>query len=258
MHVITLLNEKGGVGKTTLATHIAAGLAVRGRRVVLVDSDAQGHATTSFGLPKAPGLYNLLVRDEEWKKVLIAVPRERWTQQTPSGELLLLPSNVETRAIMSALEAEIHIFGERLNDLRGWADVVIIDTAPTPSLLHSLIYLATDMLLYPTQCERLSLDGLAESVTHKNSFNTLREKNGLAALRIAGVQPVMYRATRSHELGLRYLLDEFRQMVWPALPISKIWSEAGYAGEMLFAYAPKHGATRQTWALVERVEKAVA
>ena len=59
MKIITLLNEKGGVGKTTIATHIAAGLAIRGQRVVLVDADPQGHATIAFGLTKGTGLLRL-------------------------------------------------------------------------------------------------------------------------------------------------------------------------------------------------------
>lgn len=74
MKIITLLNEKGGVGKTTIATHIAAGLAVRGMRVLLVDADPQGHATVSLGLQKEPGLYDLLVRDATFKSVLRFIP----------------------------------------------------------------------------------------------------------------------------------------------------------------------------------------
>ena len=62
MKTITILNEKGGVGKTTLAITVAAGLAARGHRVLLLDSDAQGHATISLRLRKYPGLYDLMVR----------------------------------------------------------------------------------------------------------------------------------------------------------------------------------------------------
>ena len=74
--IISIASQKGGVGKTTLATHIAAGLAVKGHRVVLVDSDPQGHATVALGLPKEPGLYDLLVRDASFKpsRESLAVP----------------------------------------------------------------------------------------------------------------------------------------------------------------------------------------
>jgi chromosome partitioning protein len=78
MHVITLLNEKGGVGKTTLATHIGAGLAVRGLRVIIIDADPQGHATVSLGMQRKPGLYDLLVRDASFTSVLQQVPHETY------------------------------------------------------------------------------------------------------------------------------------------------------------------------------------
>src|SRR3954466_5276087 len=106
MKVTTLLNEKGGVGKSTLATHIAAGLSIKGLRVLLIDADAQGHAGLSLGMAKAPGLYDLLARDAEWDQVLrvpseanFAIPGERVT-----GELWLLPSNVETRVIPMVID----------------------------------------------------------------------------------------------------------------------------------------------------------
>ena len=73
MRVITLLNEKGGVGKTTLAIHIAAGLSLRGYTVVLVDADPQGNATTALGLAKEPAVHDLIVRNASWRDSLRTV-----------------------------------------------------------------------------------------------------------------------------------------------------------------------------------------
>ena len=101
MKVITLLQEKGGVGKTTLAVHVAAGLAVRGARVLLVDADAQGTATSSLGLAPEPGLYNLMVRNMAFQDVVKLVQPEIYEPPNDHsrGNLFMLPGNLETRLI---------------------------------------------------------------------------------------------------------------------------------------------------------------
>ena len=70
MKIVTLLNEKGGVGKTTTATHLAAGLAIRGHRVLLLDTDPQGHATVTLGNKKMPGFYDLMVRNAAFEDIV--------------------------------------------------------------------------------------------------------------------------------------------------------------------------------------------
>ena len=74
MKVLTFLNEKGGVGKTTLTSTIGAGLAIMGYRVLLIDADPQGHLTISYGLKKHHSLYDLLVRDAEFNDKGIVEP----------------------------------------------------------------------------------------------------------------------------------------------------------------------------------------
>lgn len=258
MKIITLVNEKGGVGKTTCATHIAAGLAATGQRVLLVDADAQGHATISFGLPKEPGLYDLLVRDAEFKTVLRSVPPLRVASEiVGQGALYLLPSNVETRNIASGVGDDLLLFAERFAELDKLIDVVVVDTSPTPSLLHGLIYVATDYLIYPTELENLSIDGLAESIRHKGKANALRLAKGLEPITVLGIQPTMYKKTDVHDYNLQILLKEFKQAVWPAIPQRTVWAERAEAKQTVWTYKPKSKATAEAWAMVERAAKGI-
>ncbi|MEL6272148.1 MAG: AAA family ATPase, partial [Chloroflexota bacterium] len=105
MKIITLLNEKGGVGKTSLATHIAAGLALRGYKVVLADTDMQANATIALGLQPESCIYDLFVRPERtsFKDVLRPVDKQRLAPPDEvdqmTGSLFVIPSNDEARNI---------------------------------------------------------------------------------------------------------------------------------------------------------------
>ncbi len=256
MKVITLLNEKGGVGKTTLAVHVAGGLAIRGYKVMLVDADPQGHATVSVGAEKEPGLYDLLVRGAPFRDVLkIVNPEYYQPPDTPiRGQLFLVPSNVETRSIPIQI-SDAFAVQDRFRELDGVIDVVVFDTSPTPSLLHGAIYLATDAIIYPTKCERLSFDGLIESFKRRNDIQATRNKWGLSNLEILGIVPMMYRAgTVIHQENLNKLRAEFGNLVWPEIPMRTVWAEASTVGQMIYAFAPDSSATREAWMIVDRVE----
>lgn len=257
MQIITLVNEKGGVGKTTCAAHIAAGLAISGARVVLVDADPQGHATLSLGLNKQPCFYDLLVRDANFENSLRVPELSRYAipGDQVRGALYVLPGNIETRAITENVGDDLWLFAERFSELEGQIDVVIVDTSPTPSLLHGLIYMATDHLIYPTELEDLSLDGLAESIKHKTKANANRTAKGLNAIQVMGIQPTMYRVTNGHDYHLQQLMKAFKQQVWPSIPQRTIWVERAAARKTLYAYAPDDQATMEAWAMVDRVQK---
>jgi chromosome partitioning protein len=249
MKTITLLNEKGGVGKTSLSVHIAAGLAIRGRRVVLMDADAQANATTTLGFDERGGLYDLLVRDSSFSDVMVMVPPTVYQApgRAAEGELLLIPSNVETRNIAGMLASAADV-RDRVADLKDWADVVIFDTAPTPSLFHAAIYVATDGVICPTMCEQLSLEGLAKSMS--------RLRSGFyPAPEVIGIIPTMHRPkTALHQYNLQLLKDEYGALVWPELQQRIAWSEASQLRQTVFAYDPDGAAAADMWQIIEKVE----
>lgn len=260
MKIITLLNEKGGVGKTTLATHIAAGLAVKGQRVVLVDSDPQGHATVALGLQKEPGLYDLLVRDAPFKEVLRFIPPKSYQvgSQPPSGQLFVVPSNVESRNIANSI-SDVFAVSERFHELSETIDVVIFDTSPTPSLLHGSIYIATDAVLYPTTCEYLSFDGLVESIKHRGNAESVRKQFALHEIQVLGIVPTMYRTkTLEHAENLRQLQQQFGSLVWEPIPQRTIWAEAAAIRRPVFSFAPDTKAAEDAWTLIRRVQEAIS
>ena len=259
MHVITLLNEKGGVGKTTLATHIAAGLAVLGHRVVLIDADPQGHATVMCGMPKEPGLYNLLVRDAGLQDTIRLVPpaQYRIPGRELQGELFLVPSNIETRNIANSI-SDAFAVSDRVRELEELIDFVIFDTSPTPSLLHGSIYLATDHMIHPTKCEYLSFDGLVESIKHREAAQQHRQRWNLGPIEVMGIVPTMYRRqTVEHRENLRELRNMFGDKVWPPITQRTIWTEAVSERRPVFAIQPGTLAAAEALDLVQRVQGAV-
>lgn len=259
MHIITLLNEKGGVGKTTLSVHIAAGLAIRGQRVLLIDADAQANATMQLGVQPYGGIYRLLIQDETWQDTVRIPPPEIWAGDHPTdGELWVLPSNIETRLIPMATD-DLNILRERLEDLEGYVDTVVIDTSPTPSMLHTMMYQATSSILFPSECEALSLNGLANTTIRTGNYSQQRKQAGLPGIQILGVQPTMYDArTNAHDYGLNQIQEHFgKEGTWSPIATRTAWRDAGYANKTLFAYTPDHPAALEAWGMVDRTQEAI-
>lgn len=259
MKVITLLNEKGGVGKTTLATHMAMGMASRGAKVLLIDGDPQGHATIRCGMKKAPGLYDLLVRDAVWREVVALVPPEKFGMPgdvLPSGRLWMLPSNVETRNIANSI-SEASLLAERLEDWGTSIDAVVIDSSPTPSLLHGVFYTATDYVVYPTQLAYSSFDGLVESIKHRMEADKSRASRwALPSIQVLGIVPTMYRSVTNEQAdNLNELKKQFGGMVWQPIPQATIWQEAESRAQPVYQINPGSDAAGHVWEMCDRVQE---
>jgi len=162
--IISVINQKGGVGKTTTVINLAAGLSMKGKKILVIDLDPQGNATTGLGLSNTTDsettIYNVL---NGKKKILDVI------QQTKFNNLDLITSNVD----LSGLEVETAGDSRRafklkdeltpiLNDSKPLYDYIIIDCPPSLSLLTIMALVASDSLVVPLQTEFFALEGLTQ------------------------------------------------------------------------------------------------
>jgi chromosome partitioning protein len=265
MKVLMLLNEKGGVGKTTMAATIGAGLAIMGYRVLLVDADPQGHLTLSFGLKKQHSLYDLLVRDAEFNDPGIVYPISPELYALPNakaeqGRLFVIPGNRETRLIAQALETELFAIRKKMMELEqaNVVDVVIFDTSPTPSAFHALIFLAAQHIIYPTEVTYLSFDGLVASIQSTTGYSNKKKESGLEEIKLTGIIPTKFRAkTLEHQEKYRALKKGFGELVWHPMPQSVIWEEAIARHRSIFNYAHEHPVAGDAWKVVRATKESV-
>ena len=162
--IISVINQKGGVGKTTTVINLAAGLSMKGKKVLVIDLDPQGNATTGLGLSNNTAseatIYNVLNGKKKIYEVI---------QSTKFENLNLVTSNVD----LSGLEVETADDSRRafklkdelsaiLNDSRAHYDYILIDCPPSLSLLTIMALVASDALVVPLQTEFFALEGLSQ------------------------------------------------------------------------------------------------
>ena len=188
--IISVINQKGGVGKTTTVINLAAGLTMRGKKILVIDLDPQGNATTGLGLSNTENseltIYSVLNGN---KKILEVI------QSTKFENLNLVTSNVD----LSGLEVETADDSRRafklkdelafiLNDSRASYDYILIDCPPSLSLLTIMALVASDELVVPLQTEFFALEGLTQLIK-----TIERIKSNLnSGLNIRGILLTMY------------------------------------------------------------------
>ena len=262
--IIAVTNRKGGVGKSTMATTLSAGLATRGARVGLVDTDSQGHAGLMLGMKDENGLFNAMIEKQPLEQVVRVVSTESYsTPDLPSvGALYLLPSSDRTFQIPHMLkQEEAFLFLETMEQMIDLykLDVVVIDTNPTLSMLDGSIFLAADAYLYVTECEMLAFDGVQSAITQMQRFGVQREKYLGRKSHILGIVPNKMRPkTRLHRHNIRMLAEAFPGLVWSPITLGTIWSEATNAHELIYTYAPSGQEAEDAWKMVARTEEALA
>ncbi|YCA48008.1 ParA family protein [Microbacterium sp. JZ101] len=161
---MTISNQKGGVGKTTTTVNIAAAITSLGGRVLVIDLDPQGNASTALGVPhnaESPSIYDVLIDD---------VPLKDVVQQSPEGETLVCaPSNIHLAGAEIELVTQVAreqrlktALAEYLEDREERLDFVLIDCPPSLGLLTINAFTAATEVFLPIQCEYYALEGLSQ------------------------------------------------------------------------------------------------
>ena len=261
---IAVTNRKGGVGKSTHALHLASGLATVGYRVLLVDTDSQGHMALSFGLPQEDGLFNVLVNPKEYpiEKSVREVSSESYSvsDQPSKGALFLLPSHNNTYRIPTELgEFSTFKFLHLLDTIKEKYQLhfVVIDTSPTLNTFDGQIYLAADAFLYVTEAEKLSRHGVEEAISQMLSIVDDRRQYLNRDTTILGIIPNKVRNTDAHQINLEMLLETYGKLIWDPVYLRTTWSEASLMDQPLFTYAPTSKATDEAWRVVAQAVEAI-
>lgn len=157
--IIAVTNQKGGVGKTTSAVNISAGLALMGRKVLLVDIDPQGNSSSGFGVEAATNksVYDVLMGNATVKEARV---KTKWCDVLPTDNNL---AGAEIELV--ATEGREYILKNALDKVREEYDYIFIDCPPSLALLTLNALVACDTVLVPMQCEYYALEGLSQ-LTH--------------------------------------------------------------------------------------------
>ncbi len=193
--IIAVANQKGGVGKTTTTVNLGASLAFLGKKVLLIDSDAQGNATSGLGISKGEveeDIYDVLINDSSIRDVILPSSRENMD---------IVPASIQ----LAGAEVELSGFNHRemrlkkaLHPIREDYDYILIDCPPSLGHLTINAFTASDSVLIPVQCEYYALEGLSQLL------NTVRlvQKHFNEELKIEGVLLTMLdrRTNLGHEV----------------------------------------------------------
>jgi chromosome partitioning protein len=229
--VITIVNQKGGVGKTTSAVNVAAGLAVLEKKTLLIDFDPQGNATSGVGLDKDNlelQVYDALIGD---------VPLERTILPTATENLWCVPGNINLTGAEIELVHEFareHKLREALQPVLDRFDYVVIDCPPSLGLLTVNALTAATDLLVPIQCEYYALEGVSQLL----STIRLIQKNLNPSLNIIGVLLTMFdrRVNLSMQVA-REVRHYFKEKVFRTIiPRNVKLTEAPSFGKPIFLY----------------------
>ncbi len=231
--VISVANQKGGVGKTTTTVNLSTLLAKKGKKVLLIDTDPQGNATSGLGLTKELELsvYDILVGDTTFDETI---------ENTAIKNLKICPSNISLAGaevqLVSMMSREQRL-KVKLDEVKDQYDYILIDCPPSLGLVTLNAFTASDTVLIPVQCEYFALEGLGQLL---NTVNLVK-KHLNKSLEIEGALLTMYDArTNLSNQVVKEVKKYFEGKVYKTvIPRNVRLSEAPSYGMPISLYDPR-------------------
>ena len=243
MRKIAIALTKGGVGKTTTAVNLAAGLALAGQRVLLVDVDTQGQSARSLGLQPAAGLAELAAGEATPEQAIILARSNLWL--LGGGRALANLKRLITRKDFGGEQT----LAETLAPMEGSYDVVVLDTAPGWDALSVNVLFYAQEVLAPVSLEVMTLQSLRDFVQSMASIQKYRPQ-----LDLHYVVPTFFdRRVRKSDEILQQLTKAFPAQLCPPIRYNVRLSEAPGYGQTIFEYAPGSPGAEDYRKLTERI-----
>lgn len=236
--IIAVVNQKGGVGKTTTAVNVSTILAKKGKKVLLIDEDPQGNATSGLGIDKGVGksVYDVIINDVEIDEAIV---------QSSIKNLSVCPSNINLAGaeveLVSMMSREQKL-KEKIDKVENDFHYIIIDCPPSLGLLTINAFTAANSLLIPIQCEYYALEGVGQLI---NTVNLVKKQLN-KSLYVEGVVLTMNDArTNLSNQVIKEVKTYFKDNVYNTIiPRNVKLSEAPSYGMPISVYAPKSKGAR--------------
>lgn len=246
--IIALANQKGGVGKTTTSVNLGACLAELGQKVLLIDIDAQGNATSGLGIAKPEikeDVYDVLVNDVELEQVI---------KKTNKPNLDVVPATIQLSGAEIELTSQMareKRLASAVLPMRDQYDFILIDCPPSLGLLTINAFTTCDSILIPVQTEYYALEGLSQLM------NTIKlvQKHFNPSLKIEGVLMTMYDSrTNLGNQVVNEVKNYFKDKVYQTIiPRNVRLSEAPSHGMAIIDYDPTSRGAKEYMALAKEV-----
>jgi chromosome partitioning protein len=238
---LAVFNHKGGTGKTTTSVSIAAGLAARGLRVLLVDTDSQGNVGVSLGVKSDRTLYHVLVMGLR--------PADAAVTVRPNLDIIVSNETLAAAELyLAGRQSRDRVLRDRLSPAFQSYDVVLVDCSPSLSLLNQNALVVADGIVVPVACDFLSLVGVRQVIKTVKNVNSLLHH----PVQVHAVLPTFYDArARICRDAVDTLREHFGDRVLPPIRQATRIKEAPAQGKTIFEYAPDSNAAEDYQRVVD-------